>query len=110
MDARDLLGEVWLALARYRGKSNASVQTFAFDVARLRLANLYLEREHRRRRGLEIADPPELLVDSRAGPSAELERHYQRIQLYRAIEKLPTTFQSVLVLHLAGVDNFEIAE
>ncbi|NJK33198.1 MAG: sigma-70 family RNA polymerase sigma factor [Deltaproteobacteria bacterium] len=104
VDPRDLVGEVWIALADYRGR--ASVRTFAFRVARLRLADFYRYRD--------VVEPWEPTMsssgDDESDPSIVIEQLRQRSALHRAVDDLPPAFREVARLHLAGVGNFEISE
>ncbi|NJK30979.1 MAG: sigma-70 family RNA polymerase sigma factor [Deltaproteobacteria bacterium] len=102
VDPRDLVGEVWIALADYRGR--ASVRTFAFRVARLRLADFY------RYRGAIEPWEPTMSADDESDPSTVIEQLHHRSALHRAVDDLPPAFREVAKLHLAGVGNFEISE
>ena len=103
IDPRDLLAEVWVAMADYRGE--ASHRTYAFRVARLRLADFY-----RYRRDIEPLPTTGSAADPQPGPSTMFEMVQEHDQLDAAVERLAPPFRDVARLYLQGADNFEIAE
>ncbi|NJK31487.1 MAG: sigma-70 family RNA polymerase sigma factor [Deltaproteobacteria bacterium] len=103
VDPRDLVAEVWVAMADYRGR--ASHRTFAFRVARLRLADYYRYRDE-----VDPLTSSKYWPASEPGPSSLVRRLRERSSLWRAVEKLPPAFREVARLHLQGVGNFEISE
>ncbi len=103
VDPRDLVAEVWVAMADYRGE--ASHRTYAFRVARLRLADFY-----RYRKDIEPLPTTGSTADPQPGPSTWFEWLRDHSSLQRTVDKLPPPFRDVARLYLQGADNFEIAE
>ncbi len=103
IDPRDLVAEVWVAMADFRGES--SHRTYAFEVARRRLADFY-----RYRRDIEPLPSSDGAKDLQPGPSSMFEMLRERSALEGAIARLRKPFQDVARLYLKGADNFEIAE
>ncbi len=104
VDPRDLVADVLLALADYRGE--ASVKTFAFGVARNRLA------EHRRRRfrrPLEPLPSTSRLPATDPNPAVEFERRELAAAMQAELDRLPTIQGDAVMLRLEGLGPSEIA-
>jgi RNA polymerase sigma-70 factor (ECF subfamily) len=112
IDVEDVVQDVFLVVSRrlssFRGEARFS--SWLFEIVRKIVAN------HRRRQrwrfwraGSEanLANAPSLELD----PAAELERQQVRTQFYRALDRLPDKYRTVLVLYeIEGLSTQEIAE
>jgi RNA polymerase sigma-70 factor (ECF subfamily) len=112
IDVEDVVQDVFLVvirrLASYRG--DARFTTWLFEITRKVVAN------HRRRQRWrfwrtgtreELANLPSHLRD----PLAELERQQAGALFYRALDKLPEKYRTVLVLfEIEGLSTHEIAD
>ncbi len=102
---QDILLALWRALPTFRG--DASLRTFVFRVAH-NTAITHVSREAR-------VQEPEVLDEtvhatSEPGPAAAASRSQQRAKLEAAIRTLRPLDREVVLLHLEGLSNHEIAE
>ena len=112
MDVEDVVQEIFLVVSRrlagFRG--DARFTSWLFEITRKIVAN------HRRRqrwlvRGTTGKEAFARLPSSERDPLAELERRQAGALVYRALNKLPEKYRSVLVLYeIEGLSTREIAE
>lgn len=88
---------------RFRGAS--SFQTYVFSVARKALA----ERHRHVRRNLEDPSSVDELASLLTPPSQIMVRRERASRLRRAIQTMAVPYAEVLELHLAGLENHQIA-
>lgn len=101
---QEILVAIWQALARFEGRS--SLRTFVYRIAHNRGAShraYEARRHHRAVDDLAIRDPGPT-------PDEQAEVRRRRQVLLAATRSLPTTLGQVLMLHLDGLSNREIAE
>ena len=112
VDADDVVQEVFLVVSRQLGRfrGDARFSTWLFEITRKIAAN------HRRRhrwRFWRTGAPHAAASEPSASPTpdAELERRQTIDQLYRALDKLPEKYRTVLVLYeIEGMSTQEIAD
>ena len=112
VDVDDVVQEVFLVvsrkLGRFRGDSRFS--TWLFEVTRKITAN---HRRRQRWRFWRTGSPRarDSSLPDNPTPEAELERRQTIALLYRALDKLPERYRTVLVLYeLEGMSSQEIAD
>lgn len=101
---QDVLLSLFRALPRFRGE--ASVRTFLFRVAH-NTAIRHVKREVSR------PDPVDLQERDVAMPAAldaAVDAKSRRTRLYAAIRALPVVDRELVLLHLEGLSNPEVAE
>ncbi len=112
VDVEDVVQEVFLVVSRqlagFRGEARFS--SWLFEITRRIVAN------HRRRqrwlvRGATGKEALATLPSSERDPQGELERRQAGALVYRALDKLPEKYRTVLVLYeVEGLSTREIAE
>ena len=111
VDVEDIVQEVFLVVSRrlagFRG--DARFTSWLFEITRKIVAN-----HRRRRRWLVLGTGKEVwarLASSDRDPLAELERRQAGALVYRALDRLPEKYRTVLVLYeIEGLSTREIAE
>jgi RNA polymerase sigma factor (sigma-70 family) len=103
IDPRDLVADVLLTLPEYRGE--AHIMTYAFAVARNRLA------EHRRRRVRRPIDPlPDEIATASTGGSTAFRRRQLAALVETEINEIESPYGEAVRLRLRGLEPREIAE
>ncbi len=111
IDVEDVVQDVFLVVSRrlagFRGE--ARFTSWLFEITRRIVAN------HRRRQrwslGRSVSQEATSLASPARDPLAELERRQAGAVLYRALDKLPERYRTVLVLYeIEGLSTREIAE
>lgn len=103
VDTADLVSEVMMSFANYRGE--ASPSHFAFRVARRRLAQL--QRQPARVERLSTHREPR---DPQPGVSTQLRQREAAHAVRCEVEAIPEHYADVVRLHLDGHSQQEIAE
>lgn len=101
---QDILAALWQALARFEGRS--SLRTFVYRVAHNRATSHRAYEERRRHEDVSRLPIP----DPTPGPDEQAEARRRRRVLLAATRDLPSVLGQVLMLHLDGLSNSEIAE
>ena len=104
VDPSDLVSEVMIAFARYRG--DASPMTYAFRVARRQLAQL--RRQPARFEPLPTTQH-RTLVDPQTGGTTHVRRGQLEQALRTQVDTMPEPFADVVRLHIEGHSSREIA-
>lgn len=101
---QDVMLALWRALPSFRG--DASWRTFVFRVAHNTALN------HARHEGRDRSEPglPASLVDERTDPGVRIDRNRRREDLLEAIRGLRAVDRELVMLHLEGMTNTEVAE
>lgn len=100
---QEVLLALWKALPTFRGE--ASLRTFVFRVAH----NTALKHVRGQRRDRSEPGLPESLAAHTADPEHVLERRQGRDRLLAAIRQLADLDREVVMLHLEGLSNLEVA-
>jgi len=101
---QDIWFAVWRALPSFRG--DCSERTFIYRIAHNRGLTFRTRASDRRLRALEVV--PEI-EDPKTRPDARAEQRSRAERLLEAVRALPDSFKQVVVLHLEGLGNQEIA-
>jgi RNA polymerase sigma-70 factor, ECF subfamily len=112
-DLEDLVHDVFLVALRRRFtfRGQASVRTWLF-----RITHLVVRNRMRRKflRGLIFRRHQDELVDAAAIPASpqdEIERRERHVRLYDALNKLPDSYRTTLILYeIEGMSGEEVAE
>jgi RNA polymerase sigma-70 factor (ECF subfamily) len=111
VDADDVMQEVFLVVSRQlaRFRAHARFSTWLFEITRKIAAN------HRRRHRWRFWQRPAAWTDreptTNSQPDEHLEQRETIAQFYRALDKLPEKYRTVLVLfEIDGLSTHEIAE
>ncbi|MGE0552170.1 MAG: RNA polymerase sigma factor [Gemmatimonadales bacterium] len=102
--AQDIWFAVWRALPSFRG--DCSERTYIYRIAHNRGLTFRSRLSDGRLRALEAV--PEI-EDPGVRPDARAEERSRAERLLEAVRALPDTFKQVVVLHLEGLGNQEIA-
>ncbi len=105
---QDLLQEIWLAvwqaLSRFRG--DCAERTFVFRVAHNRVVSHI---DYWRRRHTESLADDVALVTPQPNPEQALTQQRRHERFREAVRALPPPVRQIVILHLEGCSNAEIA-
>jgi RNA polymerase sigma factor (sigma-70 family) len=102
-DPRDFVSEVLLSLRNYRG--DASINTFAYAVARNMLAEI-----HRHPNRTDLLDTSKGPPSTEPSPTAKARHRQAAAMLRREVEQLTPEYREAVRLQLDGLNAREIAE